>query len=77
MINNNDKKALKKFGLHLAKLRKQKELSLREMASNCDIDNSKIAKIEKGRVNVTLTTIIELAKGLNIQPKELFDYNFD
>lgn len=77
MITNNDRKALKKFGQHLNKLRMQKKLSLRKMEANCDIDNSKIAKIEKGRVNVTVATLIELAKGLEIHPKELLDYNFD
>lgn len=77
MISGNDKKVLRKFGLHLAELRKQKNLSLREMSYACNIDNSKIAKIEKGMVNITLTTILELSNGLNVHPQKLFDYSFE
>ena len=74
MLNNNDKKALRRFGLHLADIRKEKKLSLRDLSSACDIDNSKISKIEKGMINVTSTTILELAAGLDVHPKKLFDY---
>ena len=75
MLNNNDKKALRRFGQHLADIRKEKKLSLRDVSSACNIDNSKIAKIEKGMVNITVTTILELAAGLDIHPKKLFDYD--
>ena len=74
MLNNNDKKALRRFGLHLADIRKEKKLSLRDLSSACDIDNSKISKIEKGMINVTFTTILELAAGLDVHPNKLFDY---
>ena len=74
MLNNNDKKALRRFGLHLADIRREKKLSLRDLSSACDIDNSKISKIEKGMINVTFTTILELAAGLDVHPKKLFDY---
>ncbi|MBW2963123.1 helix-turn-helix domain-containing protein [Mesonia aestuariivivens] len=33
-------------------------------------------KIEKGKRNITLSTILELSKGLKIHPKELFDFSF-
>ena len=78
MLSSNEKKvALKRFGQRLAELRKQKNLSLREMASACDIDNSKISKIEKGKSNITFTTIIDLARGLEVHPRQLFDYPFE
>ena len=74
MLNTNDKKALRRFGQHLADIRNEKNLSLRDVSSACDIDNSKIAKIEKGMINVTFTTILELAAGLDVHPKKLLDY---
>ena len=52
MLKPADKKVLKKFGENLQKLRKDRGLSLRQMSYSCNIDNSKIAKIEKGMVNV-------------------------
>ncbi|UPS92612.1 helix-turn-helix domain-containing protein [Bizionia sp. M204] len=65
------------FGRHLKKLRKKRSLSLRELSQRCDLDYSDIAKYEKGEVNIQLTTIYELSKGLQISPKELFDFDFD
>jgi len=74
MITAGDKKALKEFGENLRKLRKEKGLSLREMSYACSIDNSKIAKIEKGKINITLTTLLQLAVALDVHPSFLLDY---
>jgi len=68
---------LKNFGEKLHAIRKKKGLSYRKLDSLCNLDHSYISKIEKGEVNVTLETVLELAKGLEIHPKELFDFNFD
>lgn len=64
----------KQFGEHLKRIREKKGLSLRQVATNCDLDDSNISKIENGKFNVQLSTIIELAKGLDIEPKELLDF---
>jgi len=64
------------FGLRLKELRTDRKLSLRQLAMRCDIDYSDIGKIEKGNRNIQLTTILELSKGLEIHPKELFDIDF-
>ena len=74
MITPADKKVLKRFGENLRKLRKEKGLSLREMSYACSIDNSKIAKIEKGMINITFTTLLQLAVALEAQPAALLSY---
>ena len=74
MITPADKKVLKRFGENLRKLRKDKGLSLREMSYACSIDNSKIAKIEKGMINITFTTLLQLASALEAHPSSLLDY---
>lgn len=62
------------FGKQLKKFRTEKEkISLRELAKRCDVEHS---KIEKGQVKIQLPTVFELAIGLKIHPKELFDFNF-
>lgn len=63
---------LLKFGSNLFKLRKAQDLSYRQMAQRCNIDFSDISKIEKGKINIQLTTVLELSKALNINPSELF-----
>ena len=77
MIRQSDKANLKKLGANIKRLRESKNLSLRELSYECDIDNSKISKIEKGQVNVTVTTILQLAKALAVHPTELLKTDFD
>ena len=78
MAKNSEKiKFLESFGNRIQALREEKKLSLRQLAQNCEIDYSDIAKIEKGQRNIQMSTILELAKGLNKSPKELFDFDFD
>ncbi|WP_336731772.1 helix-turn-helix domain-containing protein [Chryseobacterium sp. VD8] len=62
------------FGKRIEKFRKESGLSYRELAQKCDVDHSNISKIEKGEVDVRISTIQELAKGLEIHPQELFDF---
>lgn len=71
-IERNEFKVL--FGSNLKRIRKSKNLSYRQLATRCDIDYSDIHKIEKGQRNIQLSSILELSKGLEIHPKELFDF---
>lgn len=75
MIKSSDKEAIKKFGENIRRLRDAQKLSLRDVSINCNIDNSKISKIEQGQVNITLTTMLELAKGLNVTQSELLKFS--
>lgn len=66
------------FRENLKRLRKEKGLSHRSLSYLCDLDYSRIAKLENDEnTNLNLTTLFELARGLNIHPKELIDYEFD
>ena len=77
LVKDSDKKKLKIFGANIKRLREGKQLSLRQLSYACNIDNSKIAKIEKGGVNITLTTVWQLAEALEVHPTELFNTNFN
>ncbi len=72
-----DKTYLEKFGTNVLKRRTELKLSYRQLAQKCDIDFSAISKIEKGQKSFEFQTIIELAKGLEIHPKELFDFEIE
>ncbi|MHA4807911.1 helix-turn-helix domain-containing protein [Flavitalea flava] len=77
-MNTAEKEILKKrFGARIRKLREEKGLTLRGLAANCNLDNSKIAKIEDGRFNISLSTLVELAGGLEVHPSDLFRGDFN
>ncbi|AXP82026.1 helix-turn-helix protein [Mariniflexile rhizosphaerae] len=73
---NQNQLYIEKFGENVLKRRSELKLSYRQLAQKCDVDFSAISKIEKGQKSLEFQTIIELAKGLEIHPKELFDFNF-
>ncbi|PXY40861.1 XRE family transcriptional regulator [Flavobacterium cheongpyeongense] len=64
------------FGKQIEKLRTDQKLSLRQLAQRCDLDHSDIAKYEKGEVNIKLSTVYELIKGLQLSPQTVFDFEF-
>lgn len=74
MISEIQKETLIKFGRHLESLRKSKNLSLRKLAQNCNIDYADIKKYENGEINMTFYTLVELSKGLNLSLKDLVDF---
>jgi transcriptional regulator with XRE-family HTH domain len=62
---------LKEFGRKLAMLRKQKDLSVRELAAAANLDYRRVQRIEAGKVNLLFTTILALARALEVNPDEL------
>jgi transcriptional regulator with XRE-family HTH domain len=69
-----NEKRLKQFGRHLQKLREQKNLSLRELASLASMDFSQIHRIEKGKTNPGLTILLNLAESLDVSCSELMNF---
>lgn len=65
------------FGENLRKIRDSKKISLLQLSYNCSIDESKISKIEHGRFNIKLSTLFELATGLDISPEKLLNFHFE
>ncbi len=78
-MTSHEKEILKKkFGATIQRIRKEKRLTLRQVAASCHLDNSKIAKIEDGKFNVALSTIVELSLGLGTAPSMLLaELNYD
>lgn len=71
MIDGRKKKILKDFGNRLKKIRKEKKLSLRGLAAASGLEHAQISRMEKGEVNLTLTSIAVLAEALGVQPADL------
>jgi transcriptional regulator with XRE-family HTH domain len=69
-----DQQILNKIGALVLRIRSEKNLSQDDVASRCDVDRGKISKIETGSANFYITTLIELAKGLGVDPKDLMKF---
>jgi len=74
-LRNTDQ--LIKFGNHLRGLRTSKKMTLEKVAFAADVEISQIYRIEKGKINPTLTTLIALSKALEISISELVNTHFN
>lgn len=69
---------LKKFGEHVKDLRTKSGLTQDEAVLNSSkITKSTVSDIENGKRNFAFITLINLAKGLNISPKDLLNFKID
>ena len=62
----NKEKILIRFATHLTRLRKERGLSIRQLAATSELEYSQIQRIEKGKVNFAFTTLVALSQGLDI-----------
>jgi transcriptional regulator with XRE-family HTH domain len=71
------KEVLAKFGKNLKSIRKEKKLSYRKLAALCDVDHSMIKKYEDGVKDLRVITLVDLALGLGIHPRDLLNFDLD
>jgi putative transcriptional regulator len=67
-------RTLKSFGQHIKNVRKSKGMTQVEVASAMQRDQQSLQRVESGRVNPSLTYIIELAAALNVKVTELIEF---
>jgi transcriptional regulator with XRE-family HTH domain len=68
---------LLQFGRRVKKLRTESKLSQDEVVMNSDrLIKATVSDIENGKRNLSFTTLVDLAKGLGRNPKELLDFDF-
>lgn len=65
------------FGEKLKTLRTAKGLTLEQLAFEAEMEISQVHRVEKGKINPTLTTLTALASGLGITIAELLGNNLE
>jgi transcriptional regulator with XRE-family HTH domain len=58
----------------LKKVRKSRGLSQENLANDVGIEISQIGRIERGIINTSVYNTFKIAKTLNIEIKDLFDF---
>lgn len=64
----------KKIGQQIVELRTQKDWSQSDLARACEKDRQAIEKLENGKVNPTIYSLLEISKALGISLKKLVDF---
>lgn len=65
------------FGENLQKLLLKNNKDVMTVASIGKIEPKQVYRVLNGEHGASMGTIISIAKGLEIEPKELFDFDFD
>lgn len=69
---------LKKFGEHVRKIRLESGLTQDDVVLNSSkLTKGTVSDIENGKRNFAFTTLIDLAKGLNVSPKDLMNFTIE
>ena len=62
-----------KIGLKIRRLRNEKNIPQQDLAAACNFEKSNMSRIEAGKTNLTIGTMIKICEGLNITLVELVD----
>lgn len=74
MNNVRNKEFLIRFGLNLKRLREQQGLSQEELYYRANLSKNQVGNIERGEVNTTISTVFAIAQALQVDIKELFNF---
>jgi len=70
----NKEQLKKKIGQRIVELRSQKGWSQSNLARACNKDRQAIEKLENGKVNPTLYTLLEISKALDVSLDKLVKF---
>ena len=71
-MNMNKLSLLEKTGLTLRNKRRKLKLSQFALSNNCQISRNQISEIERGKINITINTLLKLCTALHIPVRRIF-----
>ena len=64
---------LARVGQNITRIRKAKGMTTVQLGDLCGIEKSNLIPIEKGRINVTVLTLVRIAEALEVDAKVFFE----
>ncbi|MHB1921742.1 MAG: helix-turn-helix domain-containing protein [Chitinophagaceae bacterium] len=64
------------FGKNIKKLRLERKYSRERLAAYAEIEVMQIYRIETGKTNTTISTLLAIARALDLPPEKLFQFEF-
>ncbi len=74
MNYSRDEDSIIAFGKNLRRIRAKKKISQEQLALISGLEYSQISRIERGKINTSISAVFIIARSLKVQPKELFDF---
>lgn len=67
----NDKKYIELLGKHIKELRKKKGIKQTDLAYDCGFEKQNMRRIEAGKTNPTIKTLLKISEALEIPINDL------
>ena len=67
------KDILNKIGLKIREVRTEKNISIQQLADIIDIEYNNLIRIEKGRTNITIGTLLKICQALEVKLIDVVD----
>ena len=64
---------LLKIGLRIKELREERNISQQDLAAACNFEKSNMSRIEAGRSNFTIGTLLKISNALGVRLNEVVD----
>ena len=70
-----DQEGLDRFGERLRQIRQEKGLTQEDLGAKMGMEFNQIGRVERGVINSSLSMVFTLAKALEVDVRELFDFS--
>ena len=67
-----EKQILTEVGQRIKRIRKAKSLSQQELANLCEFEKARMSRLESGKANPTVITLLKISTSLDVHISELF-----
>ena len=64
---------LARIGFNIRKIREEKNLSQQDLAAACNFEKSNMSRIEAGRTNLTIGTLLKICEALQVKLVDVVD----
>ena len=64
---------LKRIGINITRVRKEKGMTQEDLCGATEMDRSHLSEIENGKMNITVKTLAKIAEGLGVTAQELLN----
>ena len=67
------KNTLVRIGFNIKKIRIEKNISQQDLAAACNFEKSNMSRIEAGRTNLTIVTLLKICEVLQVKLTDVVD----
>lgn len=73
-MDSSSDKTIKEIGRKIKKIRKSQNMTQLDLAIKCNMEENALQRIEVGRTNPTIKTLLKVTRALEIELLELFTF---